>query len=264
MKAVVYERYGSPEVLHLTELAKPTPTDDQILIKIHAASLNGSDREGLIGRPLYARIGGLLRPRHRILGSDIAGRVESVGRNHTEFKPGDEVFGEIPGYHSGLAEYVRLHPWQDNDAETGQPDVEQAAAIPQAGVIALQGIREKGQVQPGQKVLINGAGGLRRTSRSRRGAAAPSSSNGQGRGVALTPDTGYFWFFDAANVEVVIKVLNGCGSNSRYWTFAGGLTDVNVILTVTDTQTGVIKTYTNPQGTPFQPIQDTDAFATCP
>jgi hypothetical protein len=74
MKAVVYERYGSPEVLHLTELAKPTPTDDQILIKIHAVSLNGSDREGLIGRPLYARIGGLLRPRHRILGSDVAGR----------------------------------------------------------------------------------------------------------------------------------------------------------------------------------------------
>ncbi len=89
-------------------------------------------------------------------------------------------------------------------------------------------------------------------------------SNGQGRGVALTSDSGYFWFFDAANVEVVVKVLNGCGSNSRYWTFAGGLTDVNVILTVTDMQTGAVKTYTNPQGTPFQPIQDTDAFAACP
>ena len=89
-------------------------------------------------------------------------------------------------------------------------------------------------------------------------------SNGQGRGVALTPDSGYFWFFDAANVEVVVKVLNGCGLNSRYWTFASGLTDVNVTLTVTDTQTGVIKTYTNPQGTPFQPIQDTAAFAACP
>jgi streptogramin lyase len=89
-------------------------------------------------------------------------------------------------------------------------------------------------------------------------------STGQGRGVSLTPDSGYFWFFDAANVEVVVKVLNGCGSNSRYWTFAGGLTDVNVTLTVTDTQTGVIKAYTNPQGTPFQPIQDTSAFATCP
>jgi streptogramin lyase len=89
-------------------------------------------------------------------------------------------------------------------------------------------------------------------------------STGQGRGVALTSDSGYFWFFDAANVEVVVKVLNGCGLNSRYWTFAAGLTDVNVILTVTDTQTGVSKTYTNPQGTPFQPIQDTDALAACP
>jgi hypothetical protein len=89
-------------------------------------------------------------------------------------------------------------------------------------------------------------------------------STGQGHGVSLTSDSGYFWFFNAANVEVVVKVLNGCGLNSRYWTFAGGLTDVNVILTVTDTQTGVIKTYTNPQGTPFQPIQDTAAFAACP
>lgn len=129
-----------------------------MLIRIHAVSLNGSDREGLIGRPLYARLGGLLRPGHRILGSDIAGRVESVGKNHTEFKPGDEVFGEIPGYHGGLAEYVCT----DGKTMMLKPAVltfEQAAAIPQAGVIALQGIREKGQVQPGQKVLINGAGG---------------------------------------------------------------------------------------------------------
>jgi virginiamycin B lyase len=89
-------------------------------------------------------------------------------------------------------------------------------------------------------------------------------SSGQGSAVSLTPDSGYFWFFDAANIEVVVKVLNGCGLNSRYWTFAAGLTDVNVILTVTDTQTGAIRTYTNPQGAPFQPIQDTDAFAACP
>jgi virginiamycin B lyase len=89
-------------------------------------------------------------------------------------------------------------------------------------------------------------------------------STGQGHGVALTSDSGYFWFFNAANVEVVVKVLNGCGLNSRYWTFAAGLTDVNVILTVTDTQTGAIRTYTNPQGAPFQPIQDTAAFAACP
>jgi len=77
-------------------------------------------------------------------------------------------------------------------------------------------------------------------------------------------DTGGFWFFSPSNLEVLIKVLNGCGVKARYWTFAGGLTNVNVILTVTDTQTGTIQTYTNPQGTPFEPIQDTNAFATCP
>jgi hypothetical protein len=88
--------------------------------------------------------------------------------------------------------------------------------------------------------------------------------SGAGQVVVLTEDTGAFWFFSLSNVEMVIKVLNGCDFNSRYWTFAGGLTDVNVIMTVTDTQTGSVKTYTNPQGTPFQPIQDTSAFATCP
>ncbi len=89
-------------------------------------------------------------------------------------------------------------------------------------------------------------------------------ASGAGQVVNLTADTGAFWFFSSSNVEVVIKVLNGCGSNSRYWAFAGGLTNVNVILTVTDTQTGAIRTYINPQGTAFEPIQDTNAFATCP
>jgi len=89
-------------------------------------------------------------------------------------------------------------------------------------------------------------------------------ASGVGQVIPLTPDTGAFWFFNSSNVEMLVKVLNGCGLNSRYWTFAGGLTDVNVILTVTDTQTGALKTYINPSGTPFQPIQDTSAFATCP
>jgi NADPH:quinone reductase-like Zn-dependent oxidoreductase len=158
MKVFIYEKYGSPDVLHLAEVAKPVPRDDQILVKIHAVSINGSDREGLIGKPLYARIGGLFRPGQRILGSDIAGRVEAVGKNNTQFKPGDEVFGEIPGYHGGFAEYVCTH----GETLARKPAgliFEDASAIPQAGVIALQGTREKGQVQPGQKVLINGAGG---------------------------------------------------------------------------------------------------------
>jgi hypothetical protein len=93
---------------------------------------------------------------------------------------------------------------------------------------------------------------------------ARDGASGAGQVINLTGDSGAFWFFSSSNVEVVIKVLNGCGFNSRYWTFAGGLTDVNVLMTVTDTQTGAIKTYTHPQGTPFQPIQDTSAFATCP
>ncbi|MBL8064113.1 MAG: NAD(P)-dependent alcohol dehydrogenase [Anaerolineales bacterium] len=156
MKAFIYEKYGSPDVLHLAEVAKPVPADDQILIKIHAVSINGSDREGLIGKPLYARIGGL--PNNNILGSDIAGRVEAVGKHNTEFQVGDEIFGEIPGYHGGFAEYVCTRGKTMARKPAGMT-FEEAASIPQAGVIALQAMREKGQVQPGQKVLINGAGG---------------------------------------------------------------------------------------------------------
>jgi len=87
---------------------------------------------------------------------------------------------------------------------------------------------------------------------------------GTGQAIALTGDTGYFWFFSSSNVEVVVKILDGCSFDSSFWVFAGGLTDVNVVTTVTDTQTGVVKVYTNPKDTPFQPIQDTSAFATCP
>ncbi|MDX1520383.1 MAG: NAD(P)-dependent alcohol dehydrogenase [Anaerolineae bacterium] len=158
MQAIVYEKYGSPDVLHLAELETPVPTDDEVLIKIRAVSINGSDRENLCGRPLYSRIGGLLKPREHILGSDIAGQVEAVGKNHTAFKPGDAVFGELPGYHGGFAEYVCTHG-NTLALKPAGLTFEEAAAIPQGGVIALQGIRDKGQVKPGQKVLINGAGG---------------------------------------------------------------------------------------------------------
>jgi NADPH:quinone reductase-like Zn-dependent oxidoreductase len=158
MKAVVYTKYGSPDVLQLKEVAKPVPTDDEILIKVQAVSVNRSDWEGLIGKPMYARLGGLRKPSNKILGSDVAGRVEMVGKNNKEFQPGDEVFGEMGDYHGGFAEYVctRGRAWVLKPAGL---TFEEAAAIPQAGVIALQGIRNKGQVQPGQKVLINGAGG---------------------------------------------------------------------------------------------------------
>ena len=158
MKAIVYHHYGSPDVLKLEEVEKPTPKDNEVLIKIHAVSVNGSDWEGLRGKPLYARIGGFRKPSDGILGSDIAGQIEIVGRNIREFQPGDEVFGETLSYRGGFAEYVCV-PERALARKPASMTFEEAAAIPQAAVIALQGIRDKGQVQPGQNVLINGAGG---------------------------------------------------------------------------------------------------------
>jgi NADPH:quinone reductase-like Zn-dependent oxidoreductase len=168
MKAIVYTEYGPPDVLELKEVAKPIPKDDEVLIKVQAVSVNRSDWEGLRGKPLYARIGGLLKPRNQILGSDIAGRVEMTGRNISRFQPGDEVFGDIApslgqlitkiGGMGGFAEYVCARE-SALALKPASMTFEEVAAIPQAAVIALQGIRDKGQVQPGQKVLINGAGG---------------------------------------------------------------------------------------------------------
>ena len=158
MKAIVYTRYGPPEALQLKEVAKPTPKDDEVLIKVQAVSVNRSDWEGLRGKPLYARIGGLLRPRQQRLGSDIAGRVEVAGRNVSRFQPGDEVFGDILPRVGGFAEYVCARE-SALALKPASMTFEQVAAIPQAAVIAVQGIRDKGHVQPGQKVLINGAGG---------------------------------------------------------------------------------------------------------
>jgi NADPH:quinone reductase-like Zn-dependent oxidoreductase len=158
VKAVVYTEYGPPEVLQIKEVEKPTPTDDEVLIKLQAVSVNRSDWEGLIGKPLYARIGGLRKPRRHILGSDIAGRVETAGKHVTRFQPGDEVFGDILARMGGFAEYVCAREKSLALKPAGMT-FEQVAAIPQAAVIALQGIRDKGQVQLGQEVLINGAGG---------------------------------------------------------------------------------------------------------
>jgi NADPH:quinone reductase-like Zn-dependent oxidoreductase len=158
MKAIVYTKYGPPEVLELKEVAKPTPRDDEVLIKVRAVSVNRSDWEGLRGKPLYARLGGLLKPRQQILGSDIAGRVEMAGRNIRRFQPGDEVFGDILPRMGGFAEYVCARE-SALALKPASMTFEEAAAIPQAAVIALQGIRDKGQVKPGQRVLINGAGG---------------------------------------------------------------------------------------------------------
>ena len=158
MKAIVYTEYGLPDVLQLKEVERPTPKDNEVLIKVHAVSVNASDWESLRGRPLYARLGGLRKPRKRILGSDIAGQVEAVGTNVKQFQLGDEVFGDILDYMGGFAEYV-CAPENKLALKPASMTFEEAAAIPQAAVIALQGIRDKGQVQSGQRVLINGAGG---------------------------------------------------------------------------------------------------------
>ncbi len=158
MKAVVYMRYGGPEVLRLTDADTPAPGDGQVLVKVHAVSVNASDWEVLRGKPLYSRLGGPFRPRHHVLGSDIAGRVAATGRNVTRVKPGDDVFADILSSMGGFAEYVCVPQAALAPVPAGMA-YEQAAALPQAGAIALQGIRDTGRVQPGQKVLINGGGG---------------------------------------------------------------------------------------------------------
>lgn len=158
MKAVVYTRYGLPDVLQFMDVERPAPRDNEVLVKVHAVSLNGSDWEGLLGKPLYSRIGGPFRPRHRILGSDIAGRVEATGRNARRFQPGDDVYADNLSSMGGFAEYACI----PEKALAPMPDGmthEEAAALPQAGAIALHGIHTKGHVQAGQRVLINGAGG---------------------------------------------------------------------------------------------------------
>jgi len=160
MKAIVYTEYGSPDVLHLKEVVKPTPKDNEVLVKVHAVSANAADVHLLRADPFLIRLSsGLLKPKNTILGSDVAGRVEAVGGNVKQFKPGDEVFGDISGCGwGGFAEYVCAR----EDALVLKPansSFEEAAAVPMAAVTALQGLRNKGQIQPGQKVLINGASG---------------------------------------------------------------------------------------------------------
>ena len=159
MKAAVCHKYGPPEIVALEEVQKPTPRDDEVLIKIYATSLNLSDWEMLTGTPFYTRTTwGLFKSRFKILGSDVAGRVEAVGRKVTRFEPGDEVFGDIMGSFGGFAEYACARE-RVLTLKPAKMTFEDVSVLPQAGVIALRGILDKGQLQAGQKVLINGAGG---------------------------------------------------------------------------------------------------------
>ena len=161
MRAIVYHTYGSPDVLKLEEVQKPVPQDDEVLVKIHATSVNAGDWHLLRAKPFLMRLMGygLLKPKNTILGSDIAGRVEAVGRNVKQFQSGDEVFGNTAksGF-GGFAEYVSA-PENALVLKPTNISFEEAAAVPQAAVVALQGLRDKGHIQKGQKVLINGAGG---------------------------------------------------------------------------------------------------------
>jgi NADPH:quinone reductase-like Zn-dependent oxidoreductase len=156
MKAVVQDRYGSPDVLELREVDRPTPADHEVLVRVHAAAVNARDWHLMRGDPYLVRlVYGFGRPKTEIRGTDFAGRVEAVGRHVKRFRPGDEVFGEADG---AFAQYVCA----SHDVVEPKPKnmtFEQAAAVPLAGNTALMGLRDLGRVQPGQKVLVNGASG---------------------------------------------------------------------------------------------------------
>ena len=157
MKAAVRDRYGSPDVVELREIDKPVPADDEVLVRVRAASLNLADWYAMMGRPYVGRMPmGLRMPKSNRLGTDYAGTVEAVGGNVTEFRPGDEVFG---GRDGACAEYVCAHADRAIVPKPSNVTFDEAAAVPVAAITALQGLRDKGQLQPGQKVLINGASG---------------------------------------------------------------------------------------------------------
>ena len=162
MKAIVYTQYGPPDVLQLKEVEKPTPRDNEVLLKVYATSVNAGDLHVLRADPFLIRLMGygLLKPKNKILGAAIAGRIEAIGGNVKQFQLGDDVFGDLSesGKRGGFAEYVCASA----DALVLKPSrlsFEEAAAVPVAAVTALQGLRDKGHIQAGQKVLINGASG---------------------------------------------------------------------------------------------------------
>jgi NADPH:quinone reductase-like Zn-dependent oxidoreductase len=160
MRAIAYERYGGPEVLHLEELETPVPADDQVLVRLAAAGVATGDRLLMRGEPFFVRLMfGLRKPKLRVLGSDVAGRVEAVGERVTSLRPGDEVFGSTAdaGF-GGFADYVCVPP----EVLVDKPEslsFEEAAAVPGSALAALQGLRDAGELQAGQTVLINGASG---------------------------------------------------------------------------------------------------------
>ena len=155
MQAIVYTTYGSPDVLKLKEIQKPILQDDEVLITVYTAAANAGDWHLLRGNPFMIRLSaGLRKPKHQILGADVAGRVAAVGRNVTQFQPGDDVFGDLSdsGY-GAFAEYVAA-PAHAVALKPARMTFQEAAAAPSAAMTALQGLRDQAQIQPGQKVLI--------------------------------------------------------------------------------------------------------------
>jgi NADPH:quinone reductase-like Zn-dependent oxidoreductase len=159
MKAAVYTKYGSPEVLKIEEVEKPIPKENEVLVKVYAVSINDWDLGLLTGTSLVNRfINGLLKPKRKVLGSDIAGIIETIGGNVKNFKPGDEVYGDLSNYWGGFAEYV-CAPANALALKPAGMTFEEAASIPQAGMLAVQGLINNGEIKNGQKILINGGGG---------------------------------------------------------------------------------------------------------
>jgi NADPH:quinone reductase-like Zn-dependent oxidoreductase len=157
MKAIVYRCYGGPDVLKFEDIAKPVPADDRVLVKVHAASVNPLDWHYMHGKPYIMRpMSGMGKPDSMLMGADFAGTVEAVGKNVTQYKPGDEVFGDRDG---AFGEYVTVREKGAMALKPSNMSMEQAAAVPIAGLTALQALRDKGKIQAGQKVLINGASG---------------------------------------------------------------------------------------------------------
>jgi NADPH:quinone reductase-like Zn-dependent oxidoreductase len=159
MKAIVCTKYGPPEVLEFIDVEKPIPKDDEALVKVHATSLNAADFETMRGE-FVVRIAAPLRPMNKILGTDVAGRIEAVGGNVKQFEPGDDIWGDLsfPLSNGTFAEYVCI-PEKSLRLKPASMTYEEAAAVPTAAVVALQNLVFHRPVEPGQKVLINGAGG---------------------------------------------------------------------------------------------------------
>jgi len=160
VKAIVYTQYGTPDNLYLIETAKPVPKENEVLVKVHAASINSWDGDMLAGKPWLSRMfSGIRKPKYKILGADVAGVVEATGNNVKDFNPGDEVFGDnAGGGFGGFAEYVSV-PEKLLAKKSAKMSFEQTAALPQAGLLAMQGLRYKKEIKSGDEVLINGAGG---------------------------------------------------------------------------------------------------------